>query len=131
MAEIMNKYNNKAITNAEVIDELLNMSKDMMKDFLNGNELGLSDEEKSFYDALTKFEGVKDVMKEGIITELAIELTKKIQNSKTIDWQYKDNARAKMRSEVKRLLKKYDYPPKNALEALAIVIRQVEISCSK
>jgi type I restriction enzyme, R subunit len=131
MAEIMNKYNNKAITNAEVIDELLNMSKDMMKDFLNGNELGLSDEEKSFYDALTKFEGVKDVMKEEILKELAIELTKKIQNSKTIDWQYKDNARAKMRSEVKRLLKKYDYPPKNALEALAIVIRQVEISCSK
>jgi len=130
MSEIMNKYNNKAITNAEVIDELLNMSKDMMKDFLNGNELGLSDEEKSFYDALTKFEDVKDVMKEEILKELAIELTKKIQNSKTIDWQYKDNARAKMRSEVKRLLKKYDYPPKNALEALAIVIRQVEISCS-
>ena len=129
MQELMNKYNNKAITNAEVIDELLNMSKDMMNDFLKGNELGLSDEEKSFYDALTKFESVKEVMKEKVLKKLAIELTKKIHNSKTIDWQFKDNARAKMRSEVKRLLKKYKFPPNDALEALALVIKQVERSC--
>jgi len=129
MSELMNRYNNKAITNAEVVDELLKMSEEMMKEFIKGNELGLSDEELAFYDALTKFEGVKEAMGESILKELAIELTKKIQNSKTIDWQYKDNARAKMRSEVKRLLKKYDYPPKNAKDALEIVIKQVERSC--
>lgn len=129
MLELMNKYNNKAITNAEVIDELINMSKDMMADFIEGNELGLSDDELAFYDALTKFEHVKDVMEEDILKELAIELTKKIQNSKTIDWQFKDNARAKMRSEIKRLLKKYGYPPESAKDALDIVIKQVERSC--
>jgi type I restriction enzyme R subunit len=129
MKELMNKYNNKAITNAEVIDELLTMSKDMMSDFMKGNELGLSDEEKSFYDALTKFDSVKEAMEEDILKELSIELAKKIQSSKTIDWQFKDNARAKMRSEIKRLLKKYKYPPDNALEALALVIKQVERTC--
>ena len=129
MKELMNKYNNKAITNAEVIDELLNMSKDMMSDFIKGNELGLSDEEKSFYDALTKFDGVKEAMEEDILKELSIELTKKIQNSKTIDWQFKDNARARMRREIKRLLKKYKYPPDESVEALALVIKQVERTC--
>ncbi len=129
MNEVMNKYNNKALTNAEVIDELLKMSKDMMEDFLKGNELGLTDEEKSFYDALTKFDTVKEAMDESVLKELAVELTKTIQNSKTIDWQYKENTRARMRREVKRLLKKYKYPPDNAVEALALVIKQVELSC--
>lgn len=129
MNELMNRYNNKAITNAEVIDELLNMSKDMMNDFIKGNELGLNNEEKSFYDALTKFDTVKEAMDEQVLKQLAIELTKKIQNSKTIDWQFKDNVRAKMRSEVKRLLKKYKYPPDDTKEALALVIKQVERSC--
>ena len=129
MNEVMNKYNNKALTNAEVIDELLKMSKDMMEDFLKGNELGLTDEEKSFYDALTKFDTVKEAMGESVLKELAVELTKTIQNSKTIDWQYKENTRARMRREVKRLLKKYDYPPKKAFDALTLVIKQVELSC--
>ncbi len=126
MKEIMNQYTNKALTNAEVIEELIKMSRELKNHFDEMDSLGLSRDEIAFYDALTNFEGVKDVMKEDILKDLAKELVQKIRSSRTIDWKLKESAKAEMRKMVKRLLKKYGYPPKNVEKAVEIVIEQVE-----
>ncbi len=124
--QIMNSYRNKSITNAEVIEELLKLSKEMKEAHEQGNELGLSQEETAFYDALSKFESVKEVMTEDVLKDLAKELTEEIQKSRTIDWDLKSSVQARMRVTIKRLLKKYDYPPEFAKQALDIVIQQVD-----
>jgi len=129
MQELLNKYNNKALTNAEVLDELLNLSKNMATAFKESNKLGLNDEEIAFYDALTRFESVKEAMDDKLLKELSQKLADEIRKSKTVDWQYKDNAQAKMRSVIKRLLKKYKYPPNEVSEALDYVLKQVKLTC--
>lgn len=129
MQELLNKYNNKALSNAEVLEELLTLSKDMSKAFKESNALGLNDEEIAFYDALTHFENVKDAMDDKDLKELSQKLADEIRKSKTVDWQYKDNAQAKMRSVIKRLLKKYKYPPTEVAGALEYVLKQVKLTC--
>lgn len=129
MQELLNKYNNKAITNAEVLEELLELSKNMATAFKASNNLGLNDEEIAFYDALTRFDSVKEAMDDELLKELSQKLADEIRASKTVDWQYKDNARAKMRSVIKRLLKKYKYPPTEVAEALEYVLKQVQLTC--
>jgi type I restriction enzyme R subunit len=131
MQELLNKYNNKALTNAEVLDELLELSKSMATAFKESNDLGLNDEEIAFYDALTRFDSVKEAMDDELLKELSQKLADEIRQSKTVDWQYKDNARAKMRSVIKRLLKKYKYPPTEAAEALEYVLKQVQLTCEE
>jgi type I restriction enzyme R subunit len=125
--EVFNRYNNKSITNAEIIEELLKMSKELKQWFEDGKKLGLSQEEVAFYDAITKFDTVKEVYKEDILKEMAKELTEIIRKSKTIDWEIKKSVRAKMRMAVKKLLKKYKYPPEHMKNALEIVIQQAEV----
>jgi len=131
MQELLNKYNNKALTNAEVLDELLELSKSMATAFKESNDLGLNDEEIAFYDALTRFDSVKEAMDDELLKELSQKLADEIRKSKTVDWQYKDHARAKMRSVIKRLLKKYKYPPTEAAEALEYVLKQVQLTCEE
>ena len=126
MKELMNKYNNKAITNAEVIEELIKMSREIREAVHRGEELGLSIEEMAFYEALSYFEGVKDVMSEDVLKDMAKELVESIRKSRTVDWDVKDSARAKLRSTVKRLLRHYKYPPDHVREAMDLVIAQVE-----
>ena len=126
MKELMNKYNNKAITNAEVIEELIKMSRDIRDAIFRGEELGLSIEEMAFYEALGRFGSAKEVMGEDVLKDMAKELTDLIKKSRTVDWDRKDSARAKLRSLVKRLLRRYDYPPDYAIEALQLVIAQAE-----
>ena len=129
MQELLNKYNNKAITNAEVLTELLEVAKNMATAFSQSNDLGLNDEEIAFYDALTRFDSVKEAMDDELLKELSQKLADEIRKSKTVDWQYKDNAQAKMRSVIKRLLKKYKYPPTEVAEALEYVLKQVQLTC--
>jgi type I restriction enzyme R subunit len=127
MGRLMNAYRNGQLTNAEVIDELLKMAADIAKDHKTGENLGLNVEEKAFYDALLKPEAIKDFYSNESLVQMTKELTEMLRKNRTVDWQKKEQARANMRSMVKRLLKKYKYPPEGQEEALNTVISQCEM----
>ena len=122
---VMNKYINGLITNAEVIEELLKIAKQIKE---GSQPIGdLNDEEIAFYDALTKPQAVKDFYKNEELINMTKELTDSLRRNKTIDWQKKESARANMRRIIKRLLKKYNYPPEEAQDALQTVMTQCEL----
>jgi type I restriction enzyme R subunit len=123
----MKKYINGMISNEEVIAELLKMAKDMANAHAEGDELGLNDEELAFYDALTHPEAVKDFYKNEQLVAMTHELTDLLRKNRTIDWQKKESARASMRRLVKKLLKRYKYPPDGMEDAIATVIGQCEM----
>ena len=127
MAEIMKKYNNRLITSAEVIEELLNLSKEVVDAKNEGKEKGLTDDEYAFYDALVKDPNVLKEMQDEVLIQLAHELTETVRKNRTVDWDKKESARAFMRREIKRLLRKYHYPPTKADEAVQTVVRQAEL----
>lgn len=123
----VNAYLNGMLNNAQVIEELVKMAKDMMKDDGEAKKLGLTDEEMAFYDALTKPEAVKDFYTNDQLVAISRELTEAMQRSATIDWQKKESARAGMRRAIKRLLKKYKYPPEGVDDAMETVMAQCEL----
>ena len=127
MQRLMNAYRNGQLTNAEVIEELRKMAADIRNAHQVGEELGLSSEELAFYDAITRPEAVKDFYTNDQLQEMTKELTGALQKSRTIDWQKKDSARAQMRAMVKRLLKKYKYPPEGLNDAIKTVMAQCEM----
>ena len=124
---IMNSYLNGMLTNQEVIDELLKLAKEIQEGAKQGNDLGLSEEEMAFYDALTKPEAIKDFYENEELVALTRELTETLRKNKTIDWQKRNAARARMRMLIKRLLKKYKYPPEGMEDALETVMTQCEL----
>ena len=121
------EYLRGLISNEEVIKELLKMAEELRTNAEQASELGLTEEEQAFYDALTKPQAVRDFYENDQLVAMAKELTEALRSSKTIDWRQKESARAKMRSMVKRLLKKYKYPPEEQEAALETVIRQCEL----
>ena len=123
----MNAYLNGMLTNEEVIEELKKMAAEIAAAVDSSNKLGLSVEEIAFYDALTKPQAVKDFYDNDQLVAITKELTEMLRSNRTVDWQKKETARAKMRSMVKRLLKKYKYPPEGQEEALETVISQCEM----
>ena len=127
LSRAMKAYLNGMLSNEEVIQELMKMAKDMANASQEGNDLGLTAEELAFYDAITKPEAVKDFYENDELVSLAHELTDLLRKSRTVDWQKKESARAGMRRMVKRLLKKYKYPPEGMDDALATVIGQCEM----
>jgi len=127
IAQLMNSYYNGLITNEEVIKELINTAQEIANLYKNGQKLGLSQEELAFYDALTKPEHIKDFYQNDALINLTKELTEMLRKNRTIDWQKKETARASMRKMVKRLLKKYDYPPEDYDFAIDTVISQCEL----
>ena len=126
----LNKYRNQAITNAEVIEELIRMAKEIKKMHEEEERLGLNKDEIAFYYALAKDETVKDFIDDATLKKIAQELTDAIRRNVTIDFNVRTQAQATMRSTIRRLLKKYDYPPDQAKEALNVVMKQVELMCS-
>ena len=122
----LNQYINGLLTNEEVIEELKKLAEEMAAARKEGEDLGLTETEVAFYDALSKPEAVKDYYENDELVALTRELTEKLRKNKTIDWHQRESARAEMRMIVKRLLRKYDYPPKGAEEALKTVIEQCE-----
>lgn len=124
---IMNKYINGLITNAEVIEELMKIAKQISEAQKEGEELGLNNEEIAFYDALTRPQAVKDFYKNEELVAMTKELTDTLRRNKTVDWQNKQFARAKMMMMVKRLLKKYNYPPEEEQGAVETVMKQCEL----
>ena len=130
MQKLLKMYNNRLITSAEVIEELLNLSKEMTEAYKAGDEKGLSVEELAFYDALASDPEVLKKMQDKVLVEMAQELTELIRRSRTVDWDKKESARAYMRTQVKHLLRKYKYPPEKAKGAIDIVIKQAELMSS-
>ena len=130
MQKVLKMYNNRLITSAEVIEELLNLSKEMTEAYKAGEEKGLSAEELAFYDALVADPEVLRKMQDKVLIEMAQELTELIRRSRTVDWDKKESARAYMRTQVKHLLRKYKYPPEKARGAVDIVIKQAELMSS-
>ena len=102
------------------------MAKSIKAQEEQGDKLGLSVEEKAFYDALTKPEMVRKCYSDEQFVALTKELTEVLRKNRTIDWKHKESARAQMRVMIKRLLKKYKYPPEGAEEALQIVMAQCD-----
>ncbi len=122
----LSNYLKGLLTNEEVIEELLKMAQQMKHAEDEGNDLGLTAEEKAFYDALSTPEGVRQAYSDDEFVALTKELTDVLHKNRTIDWNRKESARAKMRVMVKRLLKKYKYPPAGAEKALETVMRQCD-----
>lgn len=125
--ETMNRYLNGMLTNEEVISELLKMAQQISQAKAAGDEMGLSEEELAFYDALTKPQAIKDFYENDELIAITKELTEALRKNKTVDWQKRESARAKMRMMIKKLLKKHKYPPEGMDDAVQTVMTQCEL----
>lgn len=123
----MNRYLNGLLTNEQVIEELLNLAKQIAIAQKDGEELGLTSDELAFYDALTKPQTIKDFYENEELIAITKELTDSLRKNRTIDWQKKDSARAKMRMLIKKLLKQHHYPPEGMDDAVQTVMTQCEL----
>lgn len=125
--EAMNRYLNGMLTNEQVIEELLNLAKQIQQAKAEGDELGLTADELAFYDALTKPQAIKDFYENDELIAITKELTEALRKNKTVDWQKRQAARAKMRMMIKKLLKKHRYPPEGMDDAVQTVMTQCEL----
>lgn len=123
----INKYNKRAIETSKVIEELIELAKEMNNSYKAGEENGLIKEEVAFYDALASHDTAEQVLGDDILKVIAHELTKAIKENMSIDWNLRESARAKMRITVRRLLKKYGYPPDLQKMAVETVVKQAEL----
>ena len=124
LSQALSMYLKGMLSNEEVINELLKLAKQIKHEEEQGNDLGLTKEEKSFYDALTQPEMVRKAYTDDQFVALTKELTEELRRNRTIDWSRRETERAKMRVMVKRLLKKYNYPPEGQEQALEVVMEQ-------
>jgi type I restriction enzyme, R subunit len=131
LAEAIRKYMNRSIDSAQVIAELIEIAKEVKEAQKRGEELGLTDDEVAFYDALADNETAIDVLGEEILKKIARELTDVIKKNTNIDWKFRETVRAKLRAMVKRLLKIYGYPPDKTAMATDLVLEQAEILSDK
>lgn len=122
----INRYHNKVITAAEVIEELIKLSKTIVEKDEDAQKMGLSTYEYAFYTAVANNESAKELMGKEKLRELAVVLTETIRKNASIDWTIKENVRAKMKVAVKRLLRRYGYPPDMQLLATETVLKQAE-----
>ena len=115
------------LTNEEVIAELMKLAKEIAQASKEGEQLGLTSEELAFYDALTKPQAVKDFYENSELIAITKELTETLRKNRTIDWQKKESARARMRMMIKKLLKTHRYPPEGMEDAVQTVMLQCEL----
>ena len=120
------RYHANAITTVQVLEELINLAKDIRQARQRGEETGLSDEEIAFYDALAQNGSARDIMGEPKLRVIAHELVTSVKNTVTVDWMHRDAARARMRVLVKKILSKYGYPPDLQDAAVQTVLQQAE-----
>ena len=123
------KYQNRAIETAQVIEELIALARDMREANRRGEELGLSEDEIAFYDALEVNDSAVAVLGDATLRLIAQELVKAVRSSVTIDWTVRENVRAQMRVIIKRILRKYGYPPDKQEKATNLVLEQAEVLC--
>jgi len=131
LKKTLNAYHNRAIATQEIIEELIRLARDLDAATRRGEELGLNEEEIAFYDALSANDSAKQAMGDDKLKVIAGELIRQVRTSVTIDWQYREGARAKIRVLVKRILNRYGYPPDLQEEAVKLVLRQTELLCAE
>lgn len=125
--ESIRKYNNRTIETTHIIEELIQMAKDVNQAVKRGEDMGMIQEELAFYDALASNQSAKELMGDLMLKQIAHELTQSIKNNITVDWTLRQNVRAQMRVTVRRLLKKYGYPPDLEQLAIDMVLKQAEV----
>lgn len=123
----INKYHNKVLTAAEVIEELIKISKEIVASDKEAERLHLSNYEYAFYTAVASNDSARELMQNDQLRELAIILTQRVRQNASIDWTIKESVRAKLKVIVKRTLKQYGYPPDMQLLATEMVLQQAEI----
>jgi type I restriction enzyme R subunit len=121
------KYHNKILTAAEVIEELINLSKDIVEMDNEAKHMGLSDFEYAFYTAVSNNDSARELMQQDKLRELAVVLTETIRQNASIDWTIKESVKAKLKVAVKRLLRKYGYPPDMQMLATETILKQAEM----
>lgn len=126
LQETLRKYNNRAIETAQVIEELIEMAKEFQEQMSREEDLGLNQDEVAFFDALANNESAVRELGDETLKKIAQEITEKLRNSTTVDWQVRESVRARLRNLVRRTLRKYKYPPDKAREAVDLVMEQAE-----
>lgn len=127
----INKYHNRSIEAAQVIEELIQLAKEMKEAHKRGDDLGLSEDELAFYDALEVNDSAVKVLGDETLQKIAKELVEAVRKNATIDWTVKESARAKLRVIVRRLLRKHGYPPDKQERATQTVLEQAELLCKE
>ena len=127
LEEAIRRYQNRAIEAAQVIEELIQLAKDMRQANARGESLGLSEDELAFYDALETNDSAVKVLGDETLRTIARELVKTVRANVTIDWTVRENVRAQLRVLVKRILRKYGYPPDKQEKATLTVLEQAEV----
>lgn len=131
LKKTLNAYHNRAIATQEVIEELIKLAKEMDAASKRGEDLGLTDDEVAFYDALATNDSAVQAMGDEKLKVIAAELISKVRQSVTIDWTLRESARARIKVMVKRILNKYGYPPDLQEEAVKTVLQQAELLCAE
>jgi type I restriction enzyme R subunit len=131
LEEAIARYHNRAIDSVQVIQELIDLAKEMRASLKRGDDLGLDADEIAFYDALAENQSAIDVLGSKGLRELAQELVRRMKPLVTVDWAVKENVRAKLRVEVRRLLRRYGYPPDLQQMAIDLVMEQANVVCEK
>jgi type I restriction enzyme R subunit len=127
LEEAVNRYTNRSLSTAEIIAELVKLAKEMRADHNRPQELGLRADEIAFYDAIVQNDAAVLKMGDATLKKMTHELVEAVRSSATIDWNLKDSVKATMRSKVRRLLAKYDYPPDHEEKAIELVLQQAEL----
>ncbi len=123
------KYQNRAIETTQVIMELIELAKQISEAEKRGESTGLTPDELAFYDALADNESAREIMGDEILKQIARDLTQSIKNNISVDWAIRESVQAKMKMTIKRLLKKYGYPPDQTTKAVDIVMEQTKLMC--
>jgi type I restriction enzyme R subunit len=121
------RYQNKILTAAEVMDELIKVSKEIVASDSEAKSMGLTDFEYAFYTAVANNDSARELMQQDKLRELAVVLTQKVRENAAIDWTIKESVKSKLRVIVKRLLRHYGYPPDMQLLATETVLKQAEM----
>ena len=127
LEQTLRRYQNRAIEAGQVIEELIQLARDMREANARGEQLGLSDDELAFYDALETNDSAVQVLGDETLRAIARELVDTVRNNVTIDWTLRENVRAKLRAMVKRILRKHGYPPDKQEKATVTVLEQAEV----
>lgn len=131
LGQSINKYHNRSIEAAQVIEELIELAKKMKEAHRRGEAIGLTEDELAFYDALEVNDSAVKVLGDETLQKIAKELVEAVRKNATIDWAVKESARAKLRVIVRRLLRKYCYPPDKQDKATQTVLEQAELLCKE
>ena len=126
LQEALNKYTNRSIEAAQVIEELINLALQFQEEARRTEALGLNQAEQSFYDALANNHSAKELMEDSLLVEIAKELADKLRSNMSVDWAMRESVRARLRLMVRAILRRYKYPPDQQTDATELVLLQAE-----